>query len=116
MAGCDRPEPVAPEPSASAQAPAVEESSKSSTIAIPALPTPGFDIERYSNDLQTLASDDFEGRAPGSRGERLTVNYLVEQLADAGLQPGFGDSYLQPVPMVELTNQERSPISVEQGR
>lgn len=110
--GCDRPEPVAPEPETAAPAPAAEESAG---YAIPALPTPGFDIERYSKELQTLASDDFEGRAPGSRGERLTVNYLVEQLGEAGLQPGFGDSYLQPVPMVELTNQERSPISVAQG-
>jgi len=112
ISGCDRPEPVAPEPEPTAPEPAVEESSG---YAIPALPAPGFDLERYSRDLQTLASDEFEGRAPGSRGERLTVNYLVEQLADAGLQPGFGDSYLQSVPMVELTNQERSAISVAQG-
>ena len=112
LAGCDRPEPEAPEPDAAAQAPAAD---KASGYEIPALPEPGFNLKGYSNDLQTLASDEFEGRAPGSRGERLTVNYLVDQLADAGLQPGFGDSYLQPVPMVELTNQERSSITVDQG-
>ena len=110
LAGCDQPEPEAPEPDAASQTPAAE---KASDYEIPALPEPGFNLERYSNDLQTLASDEFEGRAPGSRGERLTVNYLVDQLADVGLEPGFGNSYLQPVPMVELTNQERSSIAVE---
>ena len=108
LGGCDQ----APEPDAGAQAPAAE---KASDYDIPAPPEPGFDAERYSKDLQTLASDEFEGRAPGSRGERLSVNYLVDQLADAGLQPGFGGSYLQPVPMVELTNQQRSSVKVEQG-
>ncbi|MEX2498441.1 MAG: M28 family metallopeptidase [Wenzhouxiangellaceae bacterium] len=112
LSGCDRPEPVASEPDATEQTTQAEESA---IRDIPEVPARGFDIERYSHDLQTLASDEFEGRAPGSRGERLTVNYLVDQLAEAGLQPGFGDSYLQPVPMVELTNQERSSIAVEQG-
>ena len=110
VVGCDRPEPEAP---ASDPAASTAPSAQASGYDIPALPEPGFDLERYSNDLQTLASDEFEGRAPGSRGERLTVNYLVDQLAGAGLEPGFGDSYLQPVPMVELTNQERSSIAVE---
>ncbi|MBS3747761.1 MAG: M28 family peptidase [Wenzhouxiangellaceae bacterium] len=112
LAGCDRPEPIAPEPDAAAQAPVVEETPG---YDIPSLPASDFDLERYTRDLRTLASDDFEGRAPGSRGERLTVDYLVDQLAEAGLQPGFGDSYLQPVPMVELTNQARSSIAVDQA-
>ena len=84
-------------------------------MQIPTPPGEGFDIERYAEDLKTLASDEFEGRAPGSRGERLTVDYLVEQFAAAGLAPGCGDSYLQPVPMVELTNRERSPVAISGG-
>ncbi|MFU8878049.1 MAG: M28 family metallopeptidase [Wenzhouxiangellaceae bacterium] len=97
-----------PEPPA---APATEPSAEVSEI--PALPASGFDIERYARDLETLSSDEFEGRAPGSRGERLTVDYLVAQMSEAGLKPGYGDSYLQPVPMVELTNQARSSITIE---
>jgi len=60
ISGCDRPEPAAPEPEPEAvtQAPAAEESAG---YDIPQLPTPGFDIERYSTEVQTLASDDFEG-------------------------------------------------------
>jgi Zn-dependent M28 family amino/carboxypeptidase len=38
--------------------------------------------------IQVLASDEFEGRAPGTRGEELTVNYLIEQFRRLGLKPG----------------------------
>ncbi len=79
---------------------------------LPAIPGDGIDPERYAEHLSTLASDEFEGRAPGSRGERLTLDYLVGQFSELGLSPGYGDSYLQPVPMVELTNVERSSIQV----
>ena len=37
---------------------------------------------------RTLASDEFEGRAPGTEGERLTVDYVSRSFAAAGLQPG----------------------------
>jgi len=79
---------------------------------LPDVPGDGIDPERYAEHLSTLASDEFEGRAPGSRGERLTLDYLVGQFSELGLSPGYGDSYLQPVPMVELTNVERSSIQV----
>jgi Zn-dependent M28 family amino/carboxypeptidase len=38
--------------------------------------------------VRTLASDEFEGRAPGTNGERLTLEYLERTFAAAGLQPG----------------------------
>src|SRR5687768_5641780 len=48
-----------------------------------------------TNDLlkhiRTLASDEFEGRAPATKGEDLTVQYLVEQFKAMGLQPGNPD-------------------------
>ncbi|MDT8450225.1 MAG: M28 family metallopeptidase [Wenzhouxiangellaceae bacterium] len=111
LAGCKSEPPAEPE-APSGEAAVVEQPSG---MQIPALPGAGFDLERYREDLKTLASDEFEGRAPGSRGERLAVDYLVQQFSEAGLEPGYGDSYLQPVPMVELTNQERSPIVLERG-
>jgi len=54
-------------------------------------------------DIQTLASDEFEGRAPTGKGEERTLNYLVERLQSLGLQPGNGDSYLQAVELLEIT-------------
>jgi Zn-dependent M28 family amino/carboxypeptidase len=38
--------------------------------------------------VRVLASDEFEGRAPGTEGERLTIEYLERAYAAAGLQPG----------------------------
>ncbi|MCC4589710.1 M28 family metallopeptidase [Xanthomonas campestris pv. cannae] len=54
--------------------------------APPSAPT--FDTQRLSNDVKTLASDAYEGRAPGSAGEEKTVAYLSAQFQAAGLQPG----------------------------
>ncbi|MDT8409099.1 MAG: M28 family metallopeptidase [Wenzhouxiangellaceae bacterium] len=112
LAGCSNDEAASPEASGSVTAPVAETETVAENMVIPPLPPGGFGIERYVEDLETLASDRFEGRAPGSRGERLTVNHLVQRFAAAGLEPGYGESYLQPVPMVELTNQQRSSIGV----
>ncbi|MEM0954821.1 MAG: M28 family metallopeptidase [Pseudomonadota bacterium] len=56
-----------------------------------------------------LASDAFGGRAPGTEGETLTINYLVEQFEAAGMRPGNGDSWFQEVP---ITSVETSPAMV----
>ncbi|MGH9766741.1 MAG: M28 family metallopeptidase [Blastocatellia bacterium] len=63
-----------------------------------------------SDDLlrhtKTLASDEYEGRAPGTKGEDLTVNYLTEQFKRLGLKPGNPDGgYAQKVPLVGYTPQ-----------
>ena len=52
--------------------------------------------------IRTLASDEFGGRAPMSEGERLTLAYLETEFRELGLEPMFGDSYLQPVPLVAI--------------
>jgi Zn-dependent M28 family amino/carboxypeptidase len=41
---------------------------------------------------------------PFSKGEKLTLAYLQEQFKEIGVEPGNGDSYLQEVPMVEITS------------
>lgn len=54
--------------------------------------------------IEVLASDEFEGRAPGTAGEELTVEYLVGQFRQLGLAPGNPDgTYVQEVPLVGLT-------------
>jgi len=79
----------------------------------PPQPAVEFDTDRFMQEMSTLASNDFEGRAPGSAGEEKTLDFLVKQFSEAGLMPGYGDSYLQPVGMVELTNQARSNLSFQ---
>ena len=64
----------------------------------------GIDPDLLMAEVATLASDEFEGRAPGSAGELRTIAYLTEQFAALGLQPGNPDgSWVQPVPLVGLT-------------
>ena len=55
--------------------------------------------------VKVLASDQFEGRAPGTRGEELTVSYLIEQFKQFGLKPGNPDgSYVQQAPLIGITS------------
>ena len=56
---------------------------------------------RLSADVKTLASDAFEGRAPGTPGEAKTVDWLVAQFKAMGLQPGGPNGqWTQPVPLI----------------
>jgi Zn-dependent M28 family amino/carboxypeptidase len=80
--------------------------------SLPLPPGDGIDTAVYAAHLERLSSDEFGGRAPGTSGERLTVNYLVDEFSQLGLAPGYGDSYLQPVPMVEMTNEGRSDLAI----
>jgi Zn-dependent M28 family amino/carboxypeptidase len=67
-------------------------------------------------DIRKLASDEFGGRAPGSHGEELTVNYLVEQFKAAGAEPGNPDgTWIQKVPLVSLTATDISPLVVRRA-
>ena len=49
---------------------------------------PTFDGKRLSQEVKTLSSDEFEGRAPATAGETRTVGYVVGQMKAAGLEPG----------------------------
>ena len=66
----------------------------------------------YAEYLKTLASDEFEGRGPGSIGERATVAYLEDQFKQLGLQPGNGDSWVQTVPMVETRADPKTTLAL----
>ncbi len=55
--------------------------------------------------VKVLASDEFEGRAPGSHGEQLSVDYIAGQFKALGLQPGNPDgTYVQAVPLAGVTS------------
>ncbi len=66
--------------------------------------------------IKVLSSDEYEGRAPGTKGEDLTVRYLVDEAKKLGLQPGNPDgSYVQKVPLVGITGAEARPLTVTGG-
>ncbi len=64
--------------------------------------------------VETLASDDFEGRAPGSPGGEKTVEYIKAQYERIGLEPGGENgTFYQTVPMVETTADESTVIKLD---
>src|SRR5690606_38053885 len=95
----------APDPDATASAPG-------------STPDHAFKPDSDADDLRvmvsTLASDEFEGRAPGSAGEEKTVAYIQAQYERIGLEPG-GDngSFFQTVPMVETTADESTVLRLD---
>jgi Zn-dependent M28 family amino/carboxypeptidase len=101
LAACSSPPPP-PAPPAAPPAP------------VAAAPTPAPDAltHTFASDinavdfgahLKKLSSDEFEGREPGTLGERLTTAYLKDQFERMGLKPGNKDSWFQAVPTVETT-------------
>lgn len=65
--------------------------------------TPEVNEVTMMQHITKLSSDAFLGRKPFTAGDTLTVNYLSEAMEKTGLEPGNGDSYVQEVPMVEIT-------------
>lgn len=67
--------------------------------------------------IRVLASDEYEGRAPGTRGEDLTVNYLTEQFKRIGLKPGNPDgTFVQKVPLAGFTAQPVASFQTKDKR
>ena len=70
------------------------------------------DTLTINRHLSVLASDDFMGRKPFTEGEEKTIHYLESELMAMGLKPGNGDSYFQEVPLVEITGEQSSIMTV----
>jgi Peptidase family M28 len=52
--------------------------------------------------IAVLASDEFEGRKPGTEGETKTIKYIADNWAKAGLKPAAADgSWFEPVPLIQ---------------
>ncbi|HYA15997.1 MAG TPA: M28 family metallopeptidase [Bryobacteraceae bacterium] len=65
------------------------------------------------SEIKVLASDDFEGRKPGSPGEVKTIAYMQQQFQQAGLRPGNPDgTWLQAVPLAGITSKVTPNITV----
>ena len=62
-----------------------------------------FNKDSMLHDVKMLASDSFQGRKPFSAGETKAVDFIKTSFTNMGLEPGNGNSYLQDVPMVEIT-------------
>ena len=103
LAACHRTENAAPAPAATA--PTAIGHAFVADIVAPDL----------SEHVRTLASDEFEGRAPGTAGERKTVEYIRAQFERIGLEPGFDGQWFQEVPMMVTVADGSAAITVDVG-
>ena len=88
------------------------DTSADSALDIPEVADGVLDEETMKRVTERLSSDEFEGRAPGTAGEEKTVAYLIEQFEQAGLQPGNNGSWVQDVPLVEITGKDYAPLTI----
>lgn len=57
-----------------------------------------FTAARLSDGIRTISADEYQGRYPGTEGERMTLAWLQAQYEAMGLEPGGPDGqWLQPV-------------------
>ncbi|MBW8754438.1 MAG: M28 family peptidase [Sphingomonadales bacterium] len=69
--------------------------------------------------IRTLASDDFEGREPGTEGEAKTLRYLAHEWFDIGLVSGTntpGHEWFAPVTLIAREPASSSAVFARKGR
>lgn len=72
--------------------------------------------DRLESSVRTLASDLFQGRAPGTIGEERTIGYLIGRFEALGLEPGGPDGqWVQTVPLLHTRLGKPSRLAVTQG-
>lgn len=105
LGACTQPTPRVTEP-----APAVEVKA-SLPVQAPLSTATSLNEAQYKSYLEAISHDYFEGRGAGAVGEKRFVPWIVQQFKDIGLSPGNGTSYVQNVPMIELTGSVKTPLS-----
>jgi len=83
--------------------------------AVPAPESGPIEEAVYRAHIARLASDEFGGRKPGTSAEKVTLDYLEAEFRKLGLKPGNGSSFLQQVPMVEITAGSDAALSFTTG-
>ena len=84
-------------------------------------PDPAAGLDSFNRDslvrhIQVLASDSLQGRKPFSAAEPKVLDYISSTFRRLGLEPGNGSSYLQDVPLVEITPLGDPVMKVQSAR
>nr|WP_310736707.1 M28 family metallopeptidase [Pseudoalteromonas sp. SR45-6] len=74
--------------------------------------TTSVNLSNIKQHIKTLASDEFEGRGPLTRGEVKTVGYLSDQYQALGLTGAYNDKFLQPVKMAMVTADQNMQLKI----
>ncbi|RZJ96711.1 MAG: M28 family peptidase [Brevundimonas sp.] len=73
-------------------------------LAAGAASAQNFSAERISTDIRAISTDEFQGRYPGTEGERMVLAWLQAQYEAMGLEPGGPNGqWLQPVELKRYT-------------
>jgi Zn-dependent M28 family amino/carboxypeptidase len=108
VAACSRQD-AAPE-----QPPQPQPASQSPQVALSAMPK--IDPNAVLAHVKVLSSDEYEGRAPGTKGEDLSVKYIQDQFKKLNLKPGNPDgTYVQKVPLVGILGKQAKPLTFSKG-
>ena len=87
--------------------------------AVPQRVAAGFNTIKETTlraDLTFVASDELQGRLSLTNGDETAVQWIASEFAKDGLKPAFGNSYLQPVPLIEYRNDRRqSYVAMTRG-
>jgi Zn-dependent M28 family amino/carboxypeptidase len=80
------------------------------------IPAKRIEKDRLSGIVRQLASDEFQGRAPGTVGEMRTLAYLTEYFSSLGLSPGGNQgSWVQAVPLIHTQLQVPFHVAIHSG-
>lgn len=71
-----------------------------------------FDATKMRERVKTLSGDDFEGRGPGSKGAKRSVDYIASELRSGGIKPANKGSFFQNVPMIGVKADPNTEMAV----
>lgn len=93
--------------------PATERPGTAQQAIAPAEAQPAITEDELAAHIEILASDEFGGREPSTPGGEKTVEYIAEHFEKAGLEPGVDGNWFQEVPLVSITLDPATTVSVE---
>ena len=74
------------------------------------------DAGRLRADVTFLASEALQGRRSLERGSEVAIQWIASEFAKSGLKPLVGETYLQPVPIIEYSaDREKTTLTVQMG-
>jgi hypothetical protein len=86
-------------------------------LTVPARGARPPEVERWWAHVVYLSSDEMQGRQPGTLEHRRAADYVAGQFKKAGLKPGVGAGWLQPVDLLtrEIVEEQSSLAIVRDG-